>query len=226
MSVTTRAEARQLTDARRRELNNQVIKLQEERGIYGHTDVSIGEALRIIKGLMHIQGDQGVIGRINWHEASLLTAYRTTHSPEWQRDHMQYGVYEIFELVGNKFVPRFVEATPRYVGRSDILSQRLRHHAMGGRGSTPAARVTEELHAKNPVEKALYDQANGWEQRRMRGEYMRQRGLWVRTVHTKDHDQAVLLEKHVTRDLEAQGISLWGKIKFKTGNPFTGLVNL
>ena len=105
----------------------------------------------------------------DWHEACLVSQYKDVRSEEYRRDLSQYGVYVIFELTPNGEVPLFVEALPRYVGMSTLLSERLRMHATG-RSSNPAEHVMEEYMRYNfsETERARYNNAPASEQQRRR----------------------------------------------------------
>ena len=163
-----------------------------------------------------------LLAMAEWHPACLLSQYKDYMSEEYRRDRQQYGVYVIFELTPNGYEPRFIEALPRYVGRSNILSTRLKQHARGVGRSTPALKVMEDYLRDygTHAEREAYDNASIKQQQEHREKAMDRRALWVRTAHTENRDQSDRLEKAMVRLYEGQPIVLWNHIKFTTTAPF------
>lgn len=146
-----------------------------------------------------------------WHNASLLEEYMK-NTPEYQRDLDQIGCYTLFELKGHKLVPLFVESTPRYVGESKVLSQRLRHHVTGGFDSNPADHVIQEYLRFT----ATAEQKEGYattytkgEQRALRRLAMGHRRFWVQTIHMDSKTAARRLEDSMAQLYRSQGYDIW-----------------
>ena len=110
-----------------------------------------------------------------------------------------------------------MEATPRYVGESRILSQRLGRH-IRGMYSTAADKVMQEfLLTCSTEEQAAYATASGPDQRKLKQLAMERRGLWVKVTHCENKEAAQRLERIVIRDYESRGIHLWNNIKYQSG---------
>lgn len=215
----TVAESRELVNARIREL-------QREMGIYVHSDydLPLGPALDYLRALTVLpwtkplqEADRELIRNTRWHDASLLAQYLDINNEEYRRDSYQNGVYILFELWRNKLVPLFVEALPRYVGMSTVLSERLKQHAYGN--SIPGELVTKEYLQSHCTEtqRADYAVADRQTQREIRKSCMDRRRLQVRTTHTDDKDAADRLERAMIRFYESRGYELWNHIKYSTG---------
>lgn len=214
--------------AARRLLNSRIEELQRANGITEHSDLNIATAVKVIKALttepslprrVQVPGDRAVMRSAAWHDASLLSQYLDSQSPEFQRDVSKYGVYVIFELIGNEHVPLFVEATPKYIGMSTVLSSRLKQHAAGTKNSNPAIHVTQEylLTYATVAEQAAYAIASLQEQQKIRRLCMERRRLWVRTAHTEDKREADRLEHALIRYYQDQGYMLWNDVLYTTG---------
>jgi hypothetical protein len=215
--------AEQTVEEARQLLNRRVEELQRDNGINEHSDLSIAAAVRVIQALSS-HGELSAVDRLainaaRWHDSSLLSAYLNSQSPEFQRDLAKYGVYTIFELMGNKQVPLFVEALPRYVGMSTVLSSRLKQHALGAKNSNPADHVTQEylLAYATEAERAAYAIASIQEQVEIRRLCMSRRQLWVRVAHTRNKAEADRLEHAMIRLYVSQGFHLWNTITYSTG---------
>jgi hypothetical protein len=205
-------EARQL-------LNRRVEELQRQNGIEEHSDLSVGACVKVIQALdmsgytrrqMEHEQDRELIRSTVWHQASLLSVYLDVTSEEYKRDLYQYGVYVLFELIGNKEVPLLVEAFPRYVGESGVLSQRLKNHANGSFQSNPGDHVIREfLQTCSEAERAAYAVASKPEQTELRRMAMAHRGMWVRTAHTESKTNARELEHAMCNYYRSQGYDLW-----------------
>jgi DNA-directed RNA polymerase len=214
----TVAEARAL-------LNRKVEELQRNNGINEPSNLNIATAAKVIRALtssteskrIQRDADRIIIREARWHNASLLSQYLDQTSAEFIRDQSKYGVYTLFELQKNKLVPLLVEATPKYVGMSTILSERLKQHAYGN--SNPGERVTREFlqaHATE-AEQAAYAIADRKSQREIRKLCMTRRRLWVRTAHTEDKFTADCLERAMIRLYHEQGYELWNDVLYTAG---------
>jgi predicted GIY-YIG superfamily endonuclease len=123
-----------------------------------------------------------------------------------------YGVYVLIEIVNGQEVPLLVEAVPRYVGMSTVLSQRLRQHASGI--TIPAERVAKEyLEKASRQERAEYAVMERSQKRAFQKMCMAERQLFVQTAHCRNKAEAILLEDAMTRHYEGQGFDLWNIIK-------------
>lgn len=204
----------------RRLLNSRIEELQRANGITEHSDLNIATAVKVIQALtggpVEDNSDRVVIRSAHWHNASLLSQYLDARSVEFQRDFNQYGVYTLFELRKNQLVPLFVEATPKYVGMSTVLSSRLKQHANGSFASNPGNHVIQEFLQTNATEaeRAAFAIASRQEQLDLRRLAMAQRRLWVRTTHTENRTQAGHLEQAMIRLYVSQGIHLWNHILY------------
>ncbi len=198
---------------RRYKLNRLIEARYRRNGVLMYSDLDVEEAIAVLTGQpapvdFYAPTDEEAISNARWNEVSMLTDYLNVRSVPYQRDLNLYGVYVLIEIIDGKEVPLLVEAIPRYVGRSNLLSSRLRQHASGV--TIPAERVTREyLEKVNHDERARYAVMDRPEKRAFQRECMIKRQLWVQTSHCHNQKEAAALEDAMTRHYEGLGYNLW-----------------
>lgn len=207
-------------------LNSTVNRWRRERGLHelsGH--LTIADAVAALSSMRDLPtrvdytyADELINALAHWHDPCPLSMYREKNrSMESQRDMSQPGVYIIMEPTPIGDVPRYVEATPSYVGEGKNLGHRLWQHSTG-RNSNPAEYVTDDYLERYATdqERAAYHAAYPSQQREIRELCIYRRGLWVKTTHTESKSEAQRLENAVINLYRAKDIKLWNKRLYTT----------